>query len=119
MPTFIDYIEESGFSYIVEEYIEGSSLDTLISHHWNVANIAIFLWDILSILQVLHGKNLVHRDIKPSNLIQRKKDNKFTIIDFGAVKEIIPMEIRKPETCIYHPGYAPEEQMRGTPRSQQ
>ena len=115
VPKFIDYFEESGCNYIVEEYIEGSSLENLISHHWNVANIAIFLWDILSILQLLHHKNIVHRDIKPSNLIQRAKDNKFTIIDFGAVKEIKPGD-RQPETCIYHQGYAPPEQMRGVPR---
>ncbi len=116
VPRFIDYFEESNSNYIVEEYIEGSSVDDLISHHWNVANIAIFLWDILSILQILHSKNIVHRDIKPSNLIQRKKDNKFTIIDFGAVKEIDLNSDRIPETCIYHQGYAPPEQMQGMPR---
>ena len=115
VPKFIDYFEESGSNYIVEEYIEGSSLEDLIPHHWNVANIAIFLWDILSILQLLHSKNIVHRDIKPSNLIQRSKDNKFTIIDFGAVKEIKEGD-RQVETCIYHRGYAPPEQMRGIPR---
>ena len=116
VPKFIDYFEELNCNYIVEEYIEGSSVDDLISHHWNVANIAIFLWDILSILQILHSKNIVHRDIKPSNLIQRKKDNKFTIIDFGAVKEIDLNGDRLPETCIYHQGYAPPEQIRGIPR---
>ena len=115
VPKFIDYFEESGFNYIVEEYIEGLPLEDLISHHWNVSNIVIFLWDILSILQLLHNKNIVHRDIKPSNLIQRNKDNKFTIIDFGAVKKIKPGD-RKPETCIYHQGYAPAEQMQGIPR---
>ena len=73
IPKFIDYFEESGCNYIVEEYIEGYAVEDLISHHWNVANIAIFLWDILSILQLLHNKNIVHRDIKPSNLIQKKK----------------------------------------------
>ena len=116
VPAFIDYFEESGCNYIVEEYIEGSSLDELISHHWNVSNIAIFLWDILSVLQILHSKSIVHRDIKPSNLIQRKKDRKFTIIDFGAVKEIDVNGDRYPETCIYHQGYAPPEQIQGIPR---
>ena len=115
IPKFIDYFEESGCNYIVEEYIEGYAVEDLISHHWNVANIAIFLWDILSILQLLHNKNIVHRDIKPSNLIQKKKDNKFIIIDFGAVKEIKQGD-RKPETCIYHQGYAPPEQIQGMPR---
>ena len=116
VPKFIDYFEESGCSYIVEEYIEGSSLEDLVSHHWNVANLAIFLWDILSILQLLHNKNIVHRDIKPSNLIQRNKDNKFTIIDFGAVKQIEADAELKQGTCIYSQDYSPLEQMQGVPR---
>ena len=116
IPKFIDYFEELGCHYIVEEYIKGSSVDTLISQHWNVSDIAIFLWDILSILQILHLKNIVHRDIKPSNLIQREEDSKFTIIDFGAVKKIDPQAELQPGTCIFDPGYAPPEQMRGIPR---
>ena len=116
IPKFIDYFEESGCNYIVEEYIEGVSLDDLISHHWNVSSIAIFLWDILSILQLLHNKNIVHRDIKPSNLIQRRKDNKFIIIDFGAVKEIDPNQELKRGTCIISEDYSPPEQQVGMPR---
>ena len=116
VPKFIDYFEENNCSYIVEEYIEGFPLDSLLSQQWNIENIIIFLWEILSILQLLHSKNIVHRDIKPSNLIQRKKDNKFTIIDFGAVKEIDPQQDRMVGTCIYHQGYAPPEQIRGIPQ---
>ena len=115
VPKFIEYFTENDCDYIVEEYIEGSSLEDLLSHQWKIENIIIFLWDILSILQLLHGKNIVHRDIKPSNLIQRKKDNKFTIIDFGAVKEI-DLNQPKPGTRIYHKGYAPIEQVQGMPR---
>lgn len=99
----------------MEEYIEVSSLEELLNHQWSMENILIFLWDILSILQLLHRQNIVHRDIKPSNLIQRNKDNKFTIIDFGAVKEI-NVEQQEKGTCIYHKGYAPIEQMQGIPQ---
>ncbi len=73
VPKFIEYFVENNCNYLVEEYIEGSSLEDLLTHQWNIENIIIFLWDILSILQLLHHKNIVHRDIKPSNLIQRKK----------------------------------------------
>jgi serine/threonine protein kinase len=116
VPKFIDYFEENNHFYIVEEYIEGDSLDSLLSHQWNVQSIVIFLWEILSILQLLHDKNIVHRDIKPSNLIQRKKDNKFTIIDFGAVKEIDLNQPEKIGTRIYHQGYTPIEQIEGRPQ---
>ncbi len=76
----------------------------------------IFLWDILSILQLLHNQNIVHRDIKPSNLIQRKKDRKIIIIDFGAVKEIDPNQEQKPGTRVISDGYAPPEQTQGIPK---
>ncbi|NJL52926.1 MAG: serine/threonine protein kinase [Hydrococcus sp. SU_1_0] len=115
VPKFIDYFEENDCFYIVEEYIEGASLENLLSHRWNLENVIIFLWDILSILQLLHDKNIIHRDIKPSNLIQRKKDHKFTIIDFGAVKKL-DLNQQEKGTCIYHQGYTPVEQMQGMPR---
>ena len=115
VPKFIDYFEEDNRSYIVEEYIAGSALDTLLSQQWNEQDIFRFLWDILSILQLLHEKNIVHRDLKPSNLIQRDKDNKFTIIDFGAVKELDPNQ-KVLATRLFNRGYTPMEQIDGRPQ---
>lgn len=115
VPKFIEYFSEDNCDYIVEEYIDGFSLEDLLSYRWNIESVIIFLWDILSILQLLHRHNIVHRDIKPSNLIKRKQDNKFTIIDFGAVKQIDPQQTER-GTCIYHQGYAPIEQMQGMPQ---
>ena len=116
VPKFINYFEENNCSYIVEEYIKGSSLDNLLFQKWSIQNIIIFLWEILSILQLLHNKNIIHRDLKPSNLIQRKKDHKFTIIDFGAVKEIALNQTEQRGTRIYHQGYTPIEQIEGRPQ---
>lgn len=115
VPKFIDYFEENNCNYIVEEYIEGLALDKLLPQNWNEQDIFRFLWDILSILQLLHEKNIVHRDIKPSNIIRRDKDHKFTIIDFGAVKELIPNH-EELGTSIYHQGYTPIEQVQGKPQ---
>lgn len=115
VPKFIDYFEENNCNYIVEEYIEGLAVDKLLSQQWNEQDIFRFLWDILSILQLLHEKNIVHRDLKPSNLIQRNKDHKFTIIDFGAVKELDPNQ-KTLGTGIYHQGYTPIEQVQGKPQ---
>ena len=116
VPQFIDYFEENNHYYIVEEYIEGTPVDSLLGEKWNSQSIIIFLWDILSILQLLHQKNIIHRDIKPSNLIQREQDGKLTIIDFGAVKELKDVQYQMPGTCVASPGYAPPEQAMGTPR---
>ena len=124
VPNFIEYFEEDNHSYIVEEYIQGQPLDKLLGKKWGSQKIIIFLWEILSILQLLHQKNIIHRDIKPSNLIQREQDSKIILIDFGAVKKLEYKQLqhqnnqfsnREYGTCIYHPGYAPPEQMEGRP----
>lgn len=116
IPEFFDYFEEGEQYYIVEEYIEGQPLDRLTQEPWNQYKIIIFLWEMLSVLEVLQHKNLIHRDIKPSNIILREKDNKFVLIDFGAVKQIdTERQGQGNETLIYNPGYAPPEQMEGKP----
>ncbi len=116
IPEFFDYFEEEEHYYIVEEYIEGQPLDRLTQEPWNQYKIIIFLWEMLSVLEILQHKNLIHRDIKPSNIILREKDNKFVLIDFGAVKQIdTERQGQGNETLIYNPGYAPPEQMEGKP----
>ena len=124
VPNFIDYFEENSHSYIVEEYIQGQPLDKLLGKKWGSQKVIIFLWEILSILQLLHKKNIIHRDIKPSNLIQREQDSKIVLIDFGAVKKLEDQQLRHQnnqflnrecETRIYNPGYAPPEQIEGRP----
>ena len=120
IPKFIDYFEDDNNSYIVEEYIKGIPLDKLLDRRWDWQIVIIFIWEISSILQLLHEKNIVHRDIKPANLIQRNKDSKLTIIDFGAVKEVAAKEKVaakevEPGTAIFNYGYSPPEQINGTP----
>ena len=116
VPKFIDYFEENNHHYIVEEYIKGTSLDELLAEKWHWDKVKYFLLDTLSILQTLHQKNIIHRDLKPSNLIKREKDSKYTIIDFGAVKELKQSQLGIPGTGIVSLGYAPLEQQRGTPQ---
>ena len=124
VPKFIDYFEEDSHSYIVEEYVKGQPLDDLLGKKWRTHKIIIFLWEMLSILQLLHKESIIHRDIKPANLIERERDRKIVLIDFGAVKKLetkyIPTHNNQVchnggGTCIYNPGYAPPEQIEGKP----
>jgi serine/threonine protein kinase len=115
IPKFLAYFEENNNYYLVEEYIEGITLDKLIEREWSSGQIIRFLWDILSILQVLHRNKIIHRDIKPSNLIQREIDSKFVLIDFGAVKQLDDIQPANSGTCISTQGYAPSEQAIGQP----
>ncbi len=120
VPKFFDYLEEDNNYYIVEEYIEGTSLAELVHQKWPEYTVVNFLQQILSVLAYLHAKNIIHRDVKPSNLIIRKGDNRFVLIDFGSVKKLDSQypssQSSITQTMIGTPGYAPSEQMAGRPR---
>lgn len=123
IPKYSNYFEEGEEFYIVQEYIEGKSLDKLLEQLWTKPKVIEFLQEILLILKYLHQINIIHRDIKPSNVIRRDKDNKFVLIDFGSVKQLEPRYFSKGSsqyqlplhTMIGTPGYAPIEQMEGRP----
>jgi serine/threonine protein kinase len=123
IPKYFNYIEEKGNYYLIQEYIKGKPLNLLLDEQWSQKKIVSFLRQILSILKFLHQKNIIHRDIKPSNIIEREKDGKFVLIDFGSVKQLDPryspsQNLLPPSqtmTRIGTPGYCPPEQMEGKP----
>jgi serine/threonine protein kinase len=117
--------------YLVQEYIQGESLD-----RWVVANrkIAVpvaqaLLIDVLSILDYLHRHQVIHGDIKPANLVCRAQDQRFALIDFGAAVKQSENEgaIACRQTlggapdahdgfAVGTPGYMPPEQLEGSPQ---
>jgi serine/threonine protein kinase/Flp pilus assembly protein TadD len=123
IPKYINYFEECQNYYIVQEYIQGKSLDKLIDRCWSKEEVINCLQEILSILKHIHQINIIHRDIKPSNIMRRDIDQKFVLIDFGAVKQLYPTgsfnqsynQQLPPHTMIGTPGYAPTEQLEGRP----
>jgi len=122
IPAFIEHFQENGRFYIVQEYIEGHSLqkEFIPNHRWTEEQVTELLRDILEILTFVHENKVIHRDITPSNLIRRNSDENIVLIDFGAVKEIGTVEItasgRTRTTTIGTPGYSAPEQLNGQPR---
>ncbi len=120
IPRLIDYFEEEGEFYLVEEYIEGKTLrhELPLGKCWSeVATIKLLL-EGLGILRDIHSLGIIHRDIKPDNFIRRKQDKKLVLIDFGAVKEFNLEHSRlfDPTIAMGTRGYMPTEQARGKPR---
>jgi serine/threonine protein kinase len=119
IPKFFEYFEQNQQYYLVEEYINGVTLDKLLKQKWREPEVIDFLRQLLLILQPLHQQNIIHRDIKLTNIIKIYQENKFILIDFGAVKKIdnpnldYPQQI--PGTSIGSHNYAPPEQMNGHP----
>ncbi|MBE9005467.1 serine/threonine protein kinase [Fortiea sp. LEGE XX443] len=107
---------EEQFFYLVQEYIDGQTLEEELTQNgkFSETEILYVLQEILKILQFVHDKNIIHRDIKPSN-IMRRQDGKVFLLDFGAVKQItnVASGTVAASTGIYSAGFAPPEQMTG------
>ena len=123
IPQLLAHLEENQEFYLVQEFIEGKALnqELLPGTRWSESNVVNLLQDVLTILDFVHGHNVVHRDIKPSNLIRCRQDGRFVLIDFGAVKRIGRQTLNSPEFTdrtvgIGTPGYRPLEQAQGRPR---
>jgi serine/threonine protein kinase/Tfp pilus assembly protein PilF len=120
IPKFFNYFEQDEQCYLVEEYINGITLDKSLNRKWKQEEVIDFLRQILLILQPLHQQNIIHRDIKPTNIIQKYQEHKFVLIDFGAVKKIDDRDSSSQQqrsgTAIGSYNYAPPEQMSGNPQ---
>ena len=117
----IDCLEDNPpCSYIVQEYINGSSLQQMLKagHRFKSDEVYDILIQTLRILDRLHHHvpPIIHRDIKPSNLMitpDRNGNYKVTIIDFGAVAN--PQVQGGGSTVAGTFGYMPPEQLTGKP----
>ena len=104
------------FNYLVQQYIEGEDLSKELKKQglFSETKVLDLLKNILPVLEFIHKHNVIHRDIKPKNIIRStEEENKFYLIDFGAVKQVIKGDIDTTETSIVFlsKSYAPPEQI--------
>lgn len=71
IPKVLEYFEEDGYFYLVQEYIEGHSLlqELEAGGTFNEERIRELLLDILPVLNLLHQHDIIHSNIKPENVI--------------------------------------------------
>lgn len=81
--TIHDFGTEDGADFLVEEFIEGRSLDAVLTRgpllEKEVIHLALQLTEGLA---AAHKDGIVHRDLKPSNL-RITPDGRLKIVDFG------------------------------------
>ncbi|MEN9229300.1 MAG: serine/threonine-protein kinase [Thermostichus sp. DG02_5_bins_236] len=127
IPRLLAYFEEGAEFYLVEEWIEGETLEQALQDGspWPEADVRALLEDILHTLAFVHQQGVIHRDLKPANLIRRQMDGRWVLIDFGAVKQVTLSPLAQAESSqdssdytigIGSPGYMPSEQLGGNPR---
>jgi serine/threonine protein kinase len=122
IPRLLAHFEQDGEFYLVQEYVEGWSLEQEFDRQPRLseAEVIELLRDLLRVLAFVHEQHVIHRDIKPSNLIRRKHDRCIVLIDFGAVKQVSahydPGAGQSNITvAIGSPGYMPVEQQSSMP----
>lgn len=108
-PEIIYYSEDGRETIIVEEYIEGKSLDQFAAYEKMTEREATdLLITVAQGLAVMHKNGIIHRDIKPANLL-RERSGRIRLIDFDASR-IIKEGIDEDTTHLGTKGYAPPEQ---------
>ena len=107
-----DVFEENGTVYYVMDYIEGSTLATLIEQKGHLAEDEAlrYIRQVADALKHLHANNCLHLDVKPAN-IMIDGSGKAVLIDFGVSKQYDEANGENTSTLLGHtPGYAPIEQ---------
>ena len=91
LPLIYEAAERDGENIVIEEYIQGDTLDFLLQGALcSPAETRQIVRQLCQALWVLHSMAAVHRDIKPKNVILRGNDA--VLIDFDAAR------LHKPET---------------------
>ncbi len=111
LPTVLDYFEQEGIHYLVQEFIEGESLATTIAtkERFSPTEVWQVLESVLPILHWLYTHGVIHRDLKPENIICRNQ-SEFVLVDLGAA---ILSADRSAQAAIGSPEYTAPEQLRG------
>lgn len=112
LPLIIDIFDTFQSYLIVMEYIEGVSLDKVLSQKGVCSEKDVIRWgqQLCDVLSYLHSQNppIIYRDMKPAN-IMLKPDGNIVLIDFGMAREFKPQNSHDTTYLGTH-GYAAPEQ---------
>lgn len=104
---------ETGSPYIVMEFIEGTSVELLLTEQGPLDPFAVlhYLAQIASAVDYAHSQNVIHRDLKPSNILVDGW-HRAHLLDFGVAK-LSDTSLTPAGTVVGTPSYMSPEQIRG------
>lgn len=113
LPRIVDIFEDEEQILIVEDFVEGITLEDLLKQQGKVDEALALQWlrDLCGVLRYLHIQQphpIIYRDMKPSN-IMLQPDGSLKLIDFGIAREY-KQESSGDTTYVGTKGYAAPEQ---------
>ncbi len=109
-----DHFKAGSNYFIVEEFIDGMSLEQLIHRERYLGNDAatVILYEVCKALKYAHDKQVIHRDIKPGNILVSKQ-GEVKLADFGIAtsREETEDGLTQDGTMLGTPAYVPPEQL--------
>lgn len=113
LPRIVDIIERNESIYLVMDFIDGISLDKLITESGIIDEKTVIDWakQICDVLNYLHSQKpnpIIYRDMKPGNLMITNR-GLIKLIDFGIARKY-KKNVSKDTTYIGTRGYAAPEQ---------
>jgi serine/threonine-protein kinase len=114
--TIYDVEQQGELAYIAMEFVDGPTLDQLLSDPQPLAANRMFsiLAQTAAALDYAHSKGIVHRDIKPAN-IMIAGDGTAKITDFGIAKITASEQFTMTGSIVGTPHYMSPEQVQGQP----
>ncbi len=126
IPRLHAYFSEDQQFYLVQEWIEGKTLEEIVSTQGVLSEAVVksILLALLPALDFIHAQGIIHRDLKPDNIMLRAgqvgQEPQPVLIDFGAVRETMGTVFNSRQhptssIVIGTPGYMASEQAAGRP----
>lgn len=113
LPRIVDILEGKEHFYIIEDFVDGTSLENLLNQVEKFPEEKVITWakELSEVLEYLHNQKpnpIIYRDMKPGN-IMLSKNGKIKLVDFGIAREY-KEEVSTDTVIIGTKGYAAPEQ---------